>query len=158
MKYLSIILFTLHSAFYFSQKINGFTIISDKNIYKTNSDGFSLTNGDVEEKLNEENIFSFSFIDSVFIHTPINKEGMISQVYKITDVISNHETPGLDQYLIRIESGLSGKYYTYYIEYTSSNILFNQIYDFSDESEDKFSCSGIRFEKLTYTLIRPFLQ
>ena len=114
------ILYLILTCFYtHAQDLSGFTIISDKNVYILDSENFSLSNGNAEDKSNEKNIFSFSFIDSVFIHTPINKDGMISQVYKITDVISNHETAGVDLYLIRVLSGLSGNYYSYFI-FTSS--------------------------------------
>ena len=153
------ILYLILTCFYTqAQDLSGFTIISDKNVYILDSENFSLSNGNAEDKSNEKNIFSFSFIDSVFIHTPINKDGMISQVYKITDVISNHETAGVDLYLIRVLSGLSGNYYSYFIEYNGIDLSFSQIYEVSDESEEELSCSGIRFEKLTHSVIRPFEQ
>jgi hypothetical protein len=156
MKHLTSILFILINFFSFSQDITGFTIISNKNYYVPEADNISLSDGKNEEKSNEKNIFSFSFNDSVFIHTPINKDDVISQVYKITSVFSKQEQNGVYMYLINIQSGLSGNYYTYYVVFNGSDLRFTQLYDISDESEEKLTCSGVRFEKLTHTLIRPY--
>lgn len=146
------------------KKPDGFTIISQSATAVKNADHFALTNGEKVSKIKQTNTFNISFKDSIFIHTPgayKSKEGdkdMVSQVYRITNVLAVQDKKGIDLYLITVKSSLSGKLYDYYVEFNGSNLYITQIYDMKGSKEDGYKYTGLLFEKLEFCPIRGYKQ
>lgn len=146
-----------------AQNTDGFTIISQSNSAVKDADHFALTNGEKVSKTKQINTFNISFKDSIFIHTPgaykskkDGKKEMISQVYRITNVVAVTDKKGVDLYLITVKSGLSGKLYDYYVEFNGKNLTIMQIYDMMGTKESGYKYTGLLFEKLEYCEIRSF--
>ncbi|MCB0476640.1 MAG: hypothetical protein KDC84_00655 [Crocinitomicaceae bacterium] len=162
MKHLLFLSFLLITGFLFSQKVPGFTIKTSSSVAIKNSDQFALTNGEVISKIKQENTFTISFSDSLFVHTPgpyKSKEGkkeMISQVYKITNILAVKDKKGIDLFLLTVKSGLSGKSYDYYLEYNGSKVHITQIMEMKGTKETGYNYTGIRFENPEFCLIRPY--
>lgn len=162
MKHLFTSVFLLLTGLVFSQNQEGFTITSTANITVENSDQFALTKGTESNKLKQTNTFNISFADSIFIHTPAaykDKEGkheMISQVYKITNIVAVVDKNGVDLYLITVQSGNSGKFYDYYIEYNGVSAYLTQIFSMNGTKEEGYLYSGVLYNNLTHCVIRSF--
>lgn len=148
----------------FSQSVDGFTIISESNVAVKDAEHFALTDGEKLSKMKQTNTFNISFKDSIFIHTPGaykskgEKKEMISQVYKITNVLAVKDKVGIDLILITVKSGLSGKLYDYYVEYNGKEIYITQIYEMKGSKETGYKYTGILFEKLEFCTIRSYKQ
>lgn len=162
MKNILFSLIFLLSAAVFGQSVDGFTIISQSNSAVKDSDHFALTSGETVSKVKQVNTFSISFKDSIFVHTPgayKSKEGkkeMISQVYRITNVVAVTDKKGIDLYLITVKSGLSGKLYDYYLEYNGAEVHLTQIYDMQGNKNSGYKYTGLLFEKIEFCKIRSF--
>lgn len=162
MKHSLFSIFIFVSAFVFGQSVDGFTIISQSNVGVKDADHFALTSGEKVSKMKQVNTFNISFKDSIFVHTPgpykskEGKKGMVSQVYKINNVVAVTDKKGIDLYLITVKSGLSGKLYDYYIEFNGSKVWITQIYDMLGNKEDGYKYNGVLFEKLEFCKIRSF--
>ncbi|MEZ4938495.1 MAG: hypothetical protein R2799_12975 [Crocinitomicaceae bacterium] len=164
MKHILFISIFLTASLIFGQNVEGFTVISTSNVAIKNADHFALENGEAIQKVKQTNTFNISFKDSILIHTPgayKSKEGkksMISQVYKIINILNVQDNNGIDLFLITVKSGISGKTYEYYIEHNGKEVRLTQIYEMKGSKEAGYNYSGVRFDGLDFCLIRSYYR
>lgn len=163
MKFFLSFAFAIFTIGLFGQSADGFTIISQSNKAIKDASHFALSGGELIAKMKQMNTFSISFKDSIFVHTAgahkskeDGKKEMVSQVYKITNIVTVTDKKGVDLHLITIQSGLSGKLYDYYVEYNGADVHLSQIFDMSGNKDSGYKYSGILYEKIEYSRIRSF--
>lgn len=145
-----------------SQITQGFTVISQENIAKSQATNFALEDGEKRSKRKQLNIFNISLSDSVFVHTSGDykkkkeEQKMLSQVYKITNITTTKNKTAIDLYLITVQSGLTGKTYEYFIQYHPKQMRICQIFSMKGTKKTGYKYDGIQYNKLKFSKLTPY--